>query len=110
MLKMKQYEAFAKMTKMFGPWNTWGRAEHIAYGLVRGVPYARMERCSNDNPLATLVEDRLWALGAFPEHSKPAEDGKYRSVPREIYDEVKALVVWVKKEPRVKRNKDEAAE
>ncbi len=110
MLKMKRYEAFAKMTKLAGPWNTWGRAEHIAYGLVRGVPYVKMERCSNDNPLAVAVEDRLWSLGAFPDHPKPTADGKYHSIPREVYEEVKALVVWVKKEPRVKRDKDEAAE
>lgn len=110
MLKMKRYEAFAKMTKMAGPWNTWGRAEHLAYGLVRDVPYARMERCANDNPLAVAVEKRLWELGAFPEHPKSSEDGKYHCVPREIYDEVKTLVVWVKKTPRVKREKVEAAE
>ncbi len=110
MLKMKKYEAFAKMTKLFGAWNTWGRAEHIAYGLVRGVPYAKMERCSNDNPLSVSIESCLWAIGAFPEHPKPADDGRFRSAPREIYEEVKALVVWVKKEPRVKKDKEEAAE
>ncbi len=103
MLKMKKYEAFAKMTKLFGPWNTWSRAEHIAYGLARGVPYASMEASANDNPLAVCIESRLWSLGVFPEYPKPIEDGKYHAIPREIYSEINALVVWVKKKPRVKK-------
>jgi len=110
MLKMKKYEAFAKMTKLFGPWNTWGRAEHLAYGLVRGVPYERMERCCNDNPLCMGVEACLWALGAFSEHPKSVENGEFRCVPHEIYDAVNALVVWIKKTPRVKKDKVEVNE
>ena len=106
MLKMKRYEAFEKMTKQCGPWNTWGRAEHIAYGLVRGVPYARMERCSNDNPNAVTWKHVLWKLGAFEEH--PYVEGGY--LPQALYNVEADLVVWVKKEPRVKRSKDEAAE
>lgn len=107
---MKRYEAFAKMTKLFGPWNTWGRAEHIAYGLARGVPYARMERCSNDNPPSYEAARVLWKLGAFEGHEPPPTSSAYPSVPHALYDEVIKLVVWLKKEPRVKRKTPEAAE
>lgn len=107
MKTMKKSEAFEKMVELFGEWRTWGRAEHIAYGLIRGIPYERMERCSNDNPHATSFEHRLWKLGAWPEHPYPT-DTRYPSVPREIRDEASALVKWVKKEPRVKKEVEAA--
>lgn len=110
MKTMKKFAAFKKMTELFGPWKTWGRAEHLAYGFVRGVEHSRMEKCSNDNPPSYSVALRLWELGAFEEHPAPPKDGKYRSVPREIHDEIAKLITWIKKEPRVKKPADEAAE
>lgn len=100
MLKLKKKVAFELMVKFFGPWNTWGRAQHIAYGLVRGVEYSRMEKYSNDNPHAVDVVSVLWKLGAWEEH-KFVDDGKFRLAPRECYEEVQKLIVWVKKPIRV---------
>jgi len=111
MKTMKKTVAFEKMVEMFGPWKTWGREEHLAYGLIRGVEYARMEKCSNDNPPSYGVACKLWELGAFEDHpAPPKEPGKWRSPPREVIDQVCKLIVWVKKEPRVKKSSDEAAE
>ncbi len=101
MLKMKKYEAFAKMTKLCGPWNMWGRAEHIAYGLVRGVPYERMESSANDNPHAVMYIDVLWKVGAWSEHPAPEGNG-FRSPPNVCYQEAITLVKWIKKTPRLK--------
>lgn len=106
MLMLKKKVAFELMVKFFGPWNTWDRAAHLAYGLIRGIEYSRMERCSNDNPHAVGVVRALWQLGAWEEH--PYTENK--CPPWACYDEVAKLVVWVKKEPRVKKNADEAAE
>jgi hypothetical protein len=39
MEKLKKQEAFKRATEAFGEWKTWGRAQHLAYGLIRGVPY-----------------------------------------------------------------------
>lgn len=111
MKTMKKIAAFKKMTETFGPWKTWSRADHLAYGLVRGIEHSRMEKCSNDNPPTYEVARKLWDLGAYEEHAAPPKDGKYRQVPREIVDEVCSLITWVKKEPRVKKvTDDEAAE
>lgn len=110
MKTMKKIAAFKKMTELFGPWKTWGRAEHLAYGLVRGVEHSRMEKCSNDNPPTYEVARHLWKLGAFEAHEPPPNDGKYRSVPHEIHSEVGRLITWVKKEPRVKLGTVEAAQ
>ena len=110
MKTMKKIAAFKLMIEKFGPWNTWSRAEHLAYGLIRGVEHARMERCSNDNPPTYQVARHLWEADAFEGHEAPPKDGKFRSVPSEIYTAVNEMIVWVKKEPRVKRTADEAAE
>ncbi len=110
MKTMKKFEAFKKMVEKFGPWNTWSRSEHIAYGLARGVPYARMERCSNDNPPTYSVASDLWKIGAFEEHEAPPKDGKCRPVPGDVFKQVSDMIVWVKKEPRVKKPADEAAQ
>lgn len=110
MKTMKKIAAFKKMTEMFGPWKTWGRAEHLAYGLIRGVEHSRMERCSNDNPPTYEVACKLWDLDAFEEHPVPPKDGKFRSPPRELVNHVSSLITWVKKEPRVKKTTEEAAE
>jgi hypothetical protein len=97
MLKLKKKVAFELMVKSFGPWNTWGRAEHLAYGLIRGVEYSRMERYSNDNPHSVGIARDLWQIGAWEEHQYA--EGKWP--PRACYDEVEKLVVWVKKPIRV---------
>ncbi len=111
MKTMKKTAAFKLMTEMFGQWNTWGRAEHLAYGLLRGVEHSRMEKCSNDNPPVYDVACKLWELDAFEDHSAPKkEPGRFRSPPREVYNHVKTLIVWTKKVPRVKKVADEAAE
>jgi hypothetical protein len=99
MQTMKKKEAFARALKVFGPWNTWRRDQHLAYGLIRGIPYSRMEKCANDNPLATMVEYKLWALGAWPENPKPT-DGKFHCLPNEYRKEVCALIEWVHKPVR----------
>lgn len=36
MEKLKKKEAFCRAVAAFGEWRTWSRADHIAYGLVRG--------------------------------------------------------------------------
>lgn len=107
---MKKIAAFKKMTETFGPWKTWGRAEHLAYGLLRGVAHSRMEKCSNDNPPTYEVARHLWKLGALEGHEPPAKDARWPSVPNEVYREVSDLIVWVKKEPRIKKAAEEAAE
>jgi hypothetical protein len=108
MKKIKKIVAFKKMTEMFGPWKTWSRAVHLTYGLIRGIAYSRMEKCSNDNPPIYWVAYKLWELGAFEAHPPPAkEPDKFRSLPREVYKHVKTLIVWLKKEPRIKKIADE---
>ncbi len=96
MVTLKRNKAFEQMIANFGPWNTWGRAQHIAYGLMRGVEYSRMEKYSNDNPHAWPIVRTLWQLGAWEEH--PYAEGKFP--PRACYDEVEKLVVWVPKPAR----------
>jgi hypothetical protein len=106
MLKiMKRKNAFELMLKNFGPWKTWGRVQHLAYGLLRGVPYSKMERCSNDNPPEYLVGRLLYEIGAFEQFPPPKkEPGKYYSTPGEINKFMHTLIVWVKKQPRTKKN------
>lgn len=96
MQTMKKKEAFARALKVFGPWNTWRREHHLAYGLIRGIPYSRMEKCSNDNPLSVSVEYALWALGAWPECPKPT-DGKFHGIPIEYRKETWGMIEWVHK-------------
>lgn len=113
---MKRNEAFARALKAFGPWNTWSRAEHLAYGLVRGTPYSSMEKCCNDNPLSVSVEYALWKLGAWPEHPYPT-DGKFHCIPNDLRKETWELISWVHKPvrgPRIRPsnrpNQQEAAQ
>jgi hypothetical protein len=110
MLKLSKKVAFGLMIKHFGPWKTWDRAAHIAYGLIRGVPYSRMERCSNDNPRATMFDYALWKLGAWPDYPYIQVPGRFSSINREHQQEALSLVVWVKKQPRVKHVEVEAAQ
>lgn len=97
----KKSYAFAAVVKAFGPWNTWGRREHLVYGLIRGVEYSRMERCSNDNPdpytLEYIMRRDLKDLKLWPEETTVNERQR----------ELASLVVWMKKEPRVKRSAQE---
>lgn len=107
MEKVKKKEAFKRAIAAFGEWRSWGRAEHLAYGLIRGVPYAVMEKCANDDSHAFLgmwghcssIRAALHKLGAWPEYAA----AQYISLPKECLDEVKVLVVWTKKVPRGKR-------
>lgn len=104
MVILKRRKAFELMIANFGPWNTWGRGEHLAYGLLRGVEYSRMEKYSNDDPHSTDVVRVLWKLGAWEEH--PYVQGKL--IPVACYDEVSRLIVWNKKP--VRDRKAQAAE
>lgn len=99
MIILKRFEAFERAVKAFGPWNTWGRANHLAYGLVRGVPYAAMERTANDNPFALWpsIQTCLEKLEALPSSTNNYEQEKLNRA------EVHALVVWVPKPPRERR-------
>jgi hypothetical protein len=99
MQTMKRNEAYARAIKVFGPWNAWKREHHLAYGLIRGISYSKMEKCCNDNPLAVPVEYALWALGAWPENVKP-NDGKFHCIPIEYCKETWGLIQWVKKPVR----------
>lgn len=107
---LKKYEAFARAVEAFGDWRTWGRNEHIAYGLIRGVPHPSMEKYSNDAPQHYGISAALFKLGAWPQPE---------GAPRPSYDiltaysqEVAALVVWVRKPvrgPRVRPVREAAA-
>lgn len=103
MEKLNKYEAFTRAVAAFGAWRTWSRSEHVAYGLIRGVPYSAMERYCNDAPQHYNIASALLKLGAWP-----APEG----APRPSYEiltkytqDVAALVVWVRKPVRVKRER-----
>lgn len=103
MEKLKKFEAFSRAQALFGPWRTWHRSQHVAYGLVRGVPYSAMEKCCNDAPPWGSIAFALARLGAWPEVVVPA-GAKPWQVPVGLTqahrDEVAALVQWVHKTPR----------
>jgi len=128
MEKLKKSEAFQRALSVFGDWRTWGRSQHVAYGLIRGVPYVAMEKYANDRPEHTSIASALARLGAWPEPweaednrawwarifgPKPAETPPQIPDPRKLafkqaHDnvrEVEALVVWVQKPVRVKRER-----
>lgn len=105
MEKIKKYEAFTRAVAAFGEWRTWNRWQHIAYGLIRGVPYVAMERYCNDIPDPYQIASALFKLGAWP-----VAEG----APRPSYEiltaysqEVAKTVVWVHKPVRVKRVRPE---
>ena len=120
MVKLNKKIAFERMIANFGPWSGWGRAQHLAYGLVRGVEYSHMEKYANDRPPMSTIVRTLWKLGAWQESShkprrnivrwllelwkpstpreRPGENDKLP--PRACYDEVEKLVVWVRKPAR----------
>lgn len=104
MLTMKKRLARESVERCCGPWKGWGRAQHLAYGLLRGVAYERMERCANDNPLAVPLVRVLLDAGAFGD----VVVSLHAWIPREIQDEVERLVVWVRKPPRVARENEAA--
>lgn len=105
---LKRSEAFKRAVSAFGPWNTWSRANHLAYGLIRGVPYSSMERCTNDDPhvWAFWFAKCLRMLGAWP-LADEAERQKYPT--KEEIEEVKSLITWVRKPIRVKKSRAETA-
>lgn len=128
MEKIKKSEAFKRAVAAFGEWRTWTRSQHIAYGLIRGVPYSAMERYANDNVDHFRITSALIALGAWPE---PASEETPRSwweriwgkkiaekqSLRPTYEQVKAhigevhtLVVWARKPVREKRVRPQRAE
>lgn len=128
MEKLKKREAFDRAVQAFGDWRGWSRWQHIAYGLIRGVSYPRMERSSNDWLDHYGITRALMQLGAWPEpvaeetprswwerlFSKKAVDRKaafpsYESIKPRLA-EVAALVVWVKKTPRVKKERVQRVE
>jgi hypothetical protein len=103
MEKLKKFEAFNRAQAAFGPWSTWRRSQHVAYGLIRGVPYVSMERCSNDAPPWGTIAFALAKLGAWPEVVVPANAQPWQvgiGLSQAHRDEVARLVVWVRKEPR----------
>lgn len=107
MLILKRSEAFERAVKAFGPWNTWRRGHHLAYGLARGVAYAVMERTANDNPLACWpsIQDGLVRLGVLPD----LKAGTYEE--RLVQQrEVESLIFWVHKVPRVRSAKADVTE
>jgi hypothetical protein len=122
MEKLKKQEAFSRAVEAFGDWRTWGRAQHVAYGLIRGVPYVAMEKYANDKPSHYDIARCLIKLGAWPE-PKEAEaprswwqrlfgkkpDVKVTEVGyewvRRHQDEVEGLVTWVQKPPRGRRER-----
>lgn len=102
MITLKKKEAFAAALKAFGPWHTWGRAQHLAYGLIRGVPYEKMERCANDSPFSVMFERSLQKLGAWPEF--PFDPENRWNLPSSVYNkEAYNLISWVRKTPRKKK-------
>lgn len=100
MLKLKKKVAFELFVNTFGPWNTWDRGVNLAYGLIRGVEYSRMEKYANDNPYGFNIAFNLWKIGAWEEF--PYINGKY-SAPHECRVAVKKLVIWVRKPVKIKR-------
>jgi hypothetical protein len=101
MEKLKKVEAFARAKAAFGPCRTWSRAHYIAYGLIRGVPYPVMERCSNDIPPTYWVALALACLGAWPPvRASVSKDAVRRQTALDHCPEVNSLVVWVRKTPR----------
>lgn len=127
---LKKYEAFARAVEAFGDWRTWGRNEHIAYGLIRGVPYVSMEKYANDTPFHYGITTSLIKLGAWPE---PKVDETARSWWKRLFGkkvadkkalqptyeqvrahevEVMSLVSWVRKPvrgPRMRPVREPAA-
>lgn len=104
MLKLKKKVAFELMVKNYGPWNTWRRVHHLAYGLIRGVAYTRMERWCNDNPHSTSISYVLWKLGAWEENPF-TPDKHWPGWP--CHNEVLSLVQWVRKPVRQRKPKVE---
>lgn len=101
MEKLKKSEAFIRATQVFGAWGTWSRWEHLAYGLIRGVPYTAMEKCSNDALDHWNIHKALLRLGAWPvvyqfEKDKPEPKMDW-STQTSLINEIKPLVIWVRK-------------
>jgi len=102
-LYIKKYEAFQRAIKAFGPWATWGRLDHLAYGLVRGVAYARMERTSNDNFCYLSLAERIQQLDGFPEKWGKEYNKANHDLRQAAVKELQALCPRVQKVPRNER-------
>ncbi len=104
MEKLKKVEAHSRAQAAFGSCAQLTRSQHVAYGLARGIPYAVMERCSNDAPPWHSITRALAQLGVWPEVTVPKDQPFWAfRPPKACSDEVEALVVWVRKTPRGKR-------
>lgn len=99
---LKKRDAYRFMVENYGPWKTWGRFQHLAYGLMRGVAYERMERYANDNPLSDCeLWYALWKAGCFEEFPYVAGTRSWNT-PHETYMYVRSIVTWVKKPVRAR--------
>lgn len=99
-LYIKKFEAFQRAIKAFGPWNTWGRLEHLAYGLVRGVTYARMEATSNDAFCYHGLADRIQQMDGFAEKWGKEFTAANTLCKQAAVKELQALCPRVQKRPR----------
>lgn len=98
--KMKKSAAFAAMVEVAGPWSQWDRAAHITYGLIRGVKYHQIERCSNDAPPTYQVAQYLAKLGICGMKFNPDDKWNQKlSVEQRktFYEEFDRLYAWAKK-------------
>jgi len=69
--RLTRRAAFALATAK-KPWKQWNRADHIAYALIRGVPFSKIERVSNDKPPYLAVTELLAEWGAWSSAAIPA--------------------------------------
>lgn len=99
-LYIKKFEAFQRAIKAFGPWNTWGRLEHLAYGIVRGVAYARMERTSNDDFCYRTLAERVQQLDGFETKWGKEFTSVNSDLRQSAIKELQALCPRVQKRPR----------
>lgn len=94
---LKKKEAFKLMIELFGPWKTWERHHHVAYGLIRQVPYRKMEKYSETKLTPYYVAWCLMLLGAFPDYlDKKWKEVKIWNTPRELSKQVEPLIPWLK--------------
>lgn len=95
--------AFELFVKLFGPYKGWGRTVHIAYALIRGVDYQKLERVCNDEPQIDDIARKLHLTCIFSELEPPPVQARWWTPPKEIRAEVVDLVKWIKKPVRKKK-------
>ncbi len=110
MIKLNKKVAFKRMVNLCGNWNTWSRNEHIAYGLIRGIDYERMEKYANDCPCHSSIARILWKLNIWEEYPYVEDNtGIFKSAPIRCYEEVHMLVRWNRKPICIKKTIDSEA-